>query len=276
MLRQFHYLAPGSEKELLEILCKYKEKARILAGGTNLLVDIRSDLVKPDYVVDIKNLEGLKDLRYSEEEGLYIGACVTCNEVIENKEVEEKFPLIAMAAKELASYQIRNRATVVGNICYASPAADMAPPLLVLEAEVLVLSSDGKEKRIPLKDFFTGVKKSLLGTDEFVKAIIVPAKNAAMEGGFEKSKRVKGHDLSIASVAMGKVNNILRFAIGSCAPTPVVLEDFSLETDVSEIINKAFEKISPIDDLRGGADYRKHMVSVYIRRLYKKFLGGEK
>jgi len=273
MLRQFQYLAPETEEELLKILSLHKEKAKILAGGTNLLVDIRSDLLRPEYVVDVKNIPGVKNIGYSHPDGIYIGACVTCNALIESETGQEN-PLLMAAAKELASYQIRNRATVVGNICYASPAADMAPALLVLEAEVLVLTSGG-EKKIAIKDFFKGVKKAALAPHEFVKAIIIPSKNVFMKGGYEKSKRVKGHDLSIVSVAMGKKNGTMRVAIGSCSPTPVLLGDFSSESPVSEIITKAMASVFPIDDLRGSADYRKHMLEVYIKKLYEK-LGGEK
>lgn len=274
MLQQFAYLTPASEKELTEILARHKDKARILAGGTNLLVDIRSKLIKPEYVVDVKKIPGVKDINFSEEKGLFIGASVTCNELLENKVVQEKYPLLVRGAEELASYQLRNRATVVGNICYASPAGDMAPVLLLLDAQVLIVSQRG-EKTVPLKEFFKGVKKSVLGPEDFVKGITVPSKSAYMKGGFEKSKRVKGHDLSIVSVAMSKEKDTFRVAVGSCAPVPVLVEGLSSQDNLKTITDKTINSVCPIDDLRGSAEYRFHMVKVYIKRLYAQLQGGE-
>jgi len=204
MLRKFNYLSPTTEEELLKFLAKHMGKAKLLAGGTNLFVDMRSDLLKPEYVIDIKKVPGVKEIKFLSRVGLSIGPGVTCNELIECKAVEEKYPLLIAAAKELASYQIRNRATVAGNICYASPAADMAPALLILGAKVKIASIAG-EDIIPLKDFFKGVKKTLLQPEEFVKALIIPEDYSFMKALYKKSKRVKGHDLSIVSVAMGRI-----------------------------------------------------------------------
>jgi carbon-monoxide dehydrogenase medium subunit len=272
MLRQFKYLAPTSEEELLKLLAIYGEKAKLLAGGTNVFVDIRSDLQRPEYVVDVKKIPGVKDISFIPGTGLTIGAAVTCNEIIENNLVKEKYPLLLSAARELASYQIRNRATVTGNICYGSPAADMAPALLILDARLTVLSIAGEEL-ISLKNFFKGVKKTALEPGDFVKSIIVPEEYIHMKALYKKSKRVKGHDLSIAGVAMGKIRGVFRIAIGSCGPTPILLDEIPVSTPLSEITAKVIEAISPIDDLRGSAEYRKHMVEVYIKSIYDE-LGG--
>ncbi|HPZ10045.1 MAG TPA: xanthine dehydrogenase family protein subunit M, partial [Candidatus Eremiobacteraeota bacterium] len=252
---------------------KHMGKAKLLAGGTNLFVDMRSDLLKPEYVIDIKKVPGVKEIKFLSRVGLSIGPGVTCNELIECKAVEEKYPLLIAAAKELASYQIRNRATVAGNICYASPAADMAPALLILGAKVKIASIAG-EDIIPLKDFFKGVKKTLLQPEEFVKALIIPEDYSFMKALYKKSKRVKGHDLSIVSVAMGRIKGFYRIAIGSCGPTPVLLEEIPVTVELKEIISKALKAISPIDDLRGSADYRRNMVEVYIKRIHQE-LGGK-
>ena len=272
MLRQFKYLAPTSEEELLRLLATYGEKAKLLAGGTNVFVDIRSDLQRPEYLLDVKKIPSLKEINFIPGTGLSIGAAVTCNELIENKTVEEKYPLLILAAKELASYQIRNRATVTGNICYGSPAADMAPALLILDARLMVLSIAGEEV-LSLKNFFKGVRKTALHPGDFVKSIIVPEEYISMKALYKKSKRVKGHDLSIVGVAMGKIRDVFRIAIGSCGPIPVLLDEISVSTPISEIIEHVFKAISPIDDLRGSTEYRKHMVEVYIKRIYDE-LGG--
>ncbi len=272
MLRQFKYLAPTSEEELLKLLAAYGEKAKLLAGGTNVFVDIRSDLQRPEYVVDVKKMPGVKEITFIPGTGLVIGAAVTCNEIIESNVIKEKYPLLSDAAKELASYQIRNRATVTGNICYGSPAADMAPALLILDGRLKVVSIAG-EDLIPLKNFYKGVRKTALNTGDFVKSIIVPEEYISMKGLYKKSKRVKGHDLTIAGVAMGKIGDVFRIAIGSCAPTPVLLDEIPVSTPLSEIIDHVIKAIKPIDDLRGSGEYRKHMVEVYVKRIYEE-LGG--
>ncbi|HPP88561.1 MAG TPA: FAD binding domain-containing protein, partial [bacterium] len=169
-------------------------------------------------------------------------------------------------------YPLRNRATIVGNIVNASPCADTAPGLLCLDAQVLIKSSSG-EKTIALKDFFEGVKKVKLAPNEFVSKIIVPPASAEAKGAYMKLKRIKGHDLSLVSVAMAVIKkNIIRVAIASAAPTPVILPDFSKNTKVDEIINVALKTVKPIDDIRSSKDYRLHMIGVYIKRLYEQLI----
>lgn len=270
MLNQFTYFKPRTEEELIEKLCNVQRETRLLAGGTDLLIYMKQDVVQPKVILDIKGVKEYSKIITESDGSLTIGASVTCNDVIENECIQRHFPILVEAAKTLGSYQLRNRATVVGNICNASPAADMAGPLLVLGASVVVGNSGGG-REIQLKDFFVGVKKNALKAGEFVKAIKIPAYFRDAKGNYLKASRIKGHDLGICNVAMCRVNGVLKISVGSCAITPVLLQDFDNSTATSDlIIGTAMKNISPIDDIRGSKEYRKHMVQVFIKRLLER------
>ncbi|GAH89877.1 unnamed protein product [marine sediment metagenome] len=161
ILKKFKYLKPDSIKETISILSQYGKKAQILNGGTDLIVEMRDKIIQPEYVVDIKAIPQLNKITYNKQDGLNIGATVTLNEISNSKVVQTHYPILVKACKTVGSYQVRNRATLAGNICNASPAADTAPPLLVLEAKVNIIGPTG-EKIVPINQFFTGVKKNIL------------------------------------------------------------------------------------------------------------------
>ena len=179
MNHAFHYLAPTSFEEALRLLADYGERGKLMAGGTDLLVNIRADLEHPTHVIDIKKIPGIADLTHDANDGLSIGAAVTVNAIIHDPAVNEHYPLLAACAHQLASHQVRNRATVVGNVVNASPCADMAPPLLCLEASIEIRSLEGA-RAVPCHTFFTGPKKTILKPGEMVSRITVPA---GMRGG---------------------------------------------------------------------------------------------
>lgn len=268
MLHDFLYHDPGSTSDALALLKDHGAESAVLSGGTDLLVAIRSGLTKPRHVIDLKGIDELHTLSWSDTEGLSIGACVTVNDLVESPIVQEKFPVLYAAGSELATFQLRNRATVIGNIVTASPCGDMSSPLLVHGGQVMLSSSRG-ERQMPLREFITGVKRTLIRPDEIVSRIIVPSDWAGARGGYEKLKRIKGHDLGVVAVAMIKSDAGIRVAISSAAPTPVLLPDFPVTATTADIQTKAQEMISPIDDVRATAEYRTYMVDVYIRRLMK-------
>jgi len=267
MLKEFCYLSPATREELLDMLAEKGSNGRLYAGGTDLLVDIRGGKAPPLYIIDVKKIEKYHLLSWGELEGLSIGAAVTCSDVVGSAVVKAHYPLLADAAEHLGSPQLRNRATIIGNLCTASPCADMAPMLLCLDASVEISSKLGGTRRIPLKELFTGVKKTSCAPHEVVERIIVPPGMADSEGGYEKLKRIKGHDLALASVAVAKKGDRIRVAIGSCAVTPVLLPDFPADTPAADIAAEAERSIMPIDDIRASRDYRLFMVKVYIERL---------
>lgn len=274
MLQEFSYQAPTTQVELLQILKEQGNEVRLLAGGTDLLVDIRAGIHKPRAVVDLKRIAEFKQLTFDAKTGLSIGATVRCIDVMQNKVIREKYPLIANAAGRIGSIQLRNRATLVGNLCTASPAADMAPALLCLDASIEIASAAGT-RLVKLSEFFTGVKRTVLDHSEVVTRILIPAASAGLKSGMEKLKRIKGHDLALASVCMVRRDTKLRVAVGACSVTPVLLPEFSVRDALSDIKDAAAKAIKPIDDVRASAKYRVFMVQTYIERLWNQIMTEE-
>ena len=266
MLHEFSYIKPTSMDELLGFLAAEGENSSVFSGGTDLFVNIRAGVSAPSYVVDLKRVPELQELGYDKSQGLSIGACVTVNQLVEDEAAQSHYPILVEAGTELATYQLRNRATVIGNIVTASPCGDMTSPLLCLGAEVVLTSKRGS-RQMALGEFITGVKTTQIASDEIVTKIVVPTKYIDAVGGYKKLKRIKGHDLGVVAVVMIKTKDVVRVAISSAAPTPVLLEDFSLETPFADIQKAAQTAISPIDDVRCTREYRSFMVDVYIRRL---------
>ncbi|MBU4362737.1 xanthine dehydrogenase family protein subunit M, partial [bacterium] len=200
-MKEFEYLKPDSIKEIISILSHFEEKAQILNGGTDLIVEMRDKIIQPEYLVDIKAIPQFNKITYDEQEGLEIGATVTLNEISDSKVVRAHYPILVEACKTVGSYQVRNRATLVGNICNASPAADTAPPLLVLEAKVNIIGPTG-EKIVPINQFFTGVKKNILKKGEIVTSITIPPIKGKWVGVYLKQGRKKEVDLATVGVAV--------------------------------------------------------------------------
>jgi CO/xanthine dehydrogenase FAD-binding subunit len=269
MLHEFSYVEPGSLSELLEFLAAHGPESAVLAGGTDLLIGIRAGIDKPTYVVDLKRIPELQELSYESKSGLSIGAAVNVNRVVEHDAVGNHYKILEIAGRELATFQLRNRATVIGNIVTASPCGDMSSPLLCLDAQVELLSASGSRSML-LKEFITGVKKTRIKPEEIVSRITVPTTFIDAAGGYEKLKRIKGHDLGVVAVTMIKSRETMRVAISSAAPTPVLLPDFPLDTPAAEVQKIAASSISPIDDVRCTREYRYFMVDIYIRRLMER------
>ena len=266
MLHEFSYHRPDSLDAALTLLSTYGADATAFSGGTDLLVNVRAGLMRPRHVVDLKGVDKLHELSWSESNGLSIGACVTVNELVDHPVVRERFMILSIAGAELATFQLRNRATVVGNVVTASPCGDMAGPLLVLGGEVVLASSSG-ERSVPLGEFITGVKKTIIRPEEIVVRIVVPNRWAGAAGGYEKLKRIKGHDLGVVSVTLIKHEKGVRAAVGSAAPTPVLIADMGADVAYEAVQAKARSAINPIDDVRATAEYRSFMVNAFIKRL---------
>jgi len=273
ILRKFEYLKPDSIKETISILSQYGGKAQILNGGTDLIVGIRDKINQPEYVVDIKAIPQLNKITYSEQDGLHIGATVTLNEISDSKVVRRNYPILAEACKTVGSYQVRNRATLVGNICNASPAADTTPPLLVLEAKVNIIGPTG-EKIVPINEFFTGVKKNILKKGEIVTSVIVPFLRDEWTGVYLKQGRRKDVDLATVGVAVVCIRDEIRIALGAVAPTPIrafkteeLLKGKTIDESLLEKAGKsALTEVSPISDVRSSQEYREEIIKVLVRR----------
>lgn len=281
ILRKFEYLKLDSIKETISILSQYGGKAQILNGGTDLIVGIRDKIIQPEYVVDIKAIPQLNKITYSEQDGLHIGATATLNEISDSKVVQRNYPILAEACKTVGSYQVRNRATLVGNICNASPAADTTPPLLVLEAKVNIIGPTG-EKIVPINEFFTGVKKNILKKGEIVTSVIVPSLRDEWTGVYLKQGRRKDVDLATVGVAVVCIRDEIRIALGAVAPTPIrafkteeLLKGKTIDESLLEKAGKsALTEVSPISDVRSSQEYREEIIKVLVRRAVLQAKGG--
>ena len=272
MIYTFKYFAPATRAELHSMLTDRGPGAALLSGGTDLLVNIRNGALRPECVLNVKKVKGFSGLDWSAEEGLIIRAACTINELLGDPKVRQDYPLLAACAHELASYQIRNRATVVGNVANASPCSDMAVALLCLKARAVLSSSRG-EREVPFQEFFKGVKRTVLLPGELLERIIVPAASAGAQGDYRKLKRISGHDLAIVGVALLKQDGELRMGISSAGPTPVFVGGLKSTASADDVVAAAMAAVSPISDVRCTREYREHMIQFYVRRLLEEVKG---
>ncbi len=281
---RYEYHRPRNLLEVLELRQEHPD-ALLMAGGTDLMVRMRRGDLRPRHVISLRAMHELGGIEELLDGGLRIGANVTMRELIHSDLVQERFPVLAQAAARLGSPQIRTSATVGGNLCNASPCADMAPPLLVLEAMVELLSPAGG-RDLPLRDFFSGPGQTHMADDEIFGAVKVLPMEEGEGALFKKKGRVR-MDLAQASVAMrlsldGSRCRAAWIAAGSVAPTPrrlenteAVLQGNELNDDLLELAAEvAAGEVSPVDDIRSTAAYRRHIVGVYVRRGAQELLQG--
>lgn len=270
------YLRPETLLDALMLKDKYGRDARVLAGGTDLIINLRDNMISCKYMIDIKKIPEMKEVSYNQDAGLTIGGAVSLNEMMENEYVKSEYTILIESGKTLANSLLRNRATMLGNICNASPAGDMIPSALVLEGSVEAISKNGS-RFIPLKDFFLGVKKNAILDNEIALRVIFPKSEGT--GAYLKKSRIKGHDLAqIGAAGMLKNNGKLTLAISAAAPIPLLFDnlgnfdkrDLRDEHAVREIIEKVMESIHPISDQRASKEYRIAMAEYLIREVLQK------
>jgi len=278
MLPEFELLMPRTLPEALEMLAEWAPDGMPIAGGTNIIPDLRGGRYRPACLVNVAGLPELGGIR--QEDGiLVIGGGVTIAEVLEDPLVAQWVPVLREAARSLANPLVRNRATVAGNLANASPAADMAPPLLVLDAEVELASREGT-RRVPLKDFFLDVRRTVRQPHELITAICVPLPPAATRAHFFKVALRKANAIAVVNGAVradlgddGSCQTA-RIALGAVAPIPIrayeaerALEGRPLTPDIiTRAARLAAEATRTIDDIRGSAAYRRHVTEVMVRR----------
>ena len=273
-LPDFEYKKPDSFKKATTLLHENGSAARVFMGGTDVFVQMRSGHLCPDILVDLKNLPDMTQITYNTKKGLVIGAAATMNNIAKVPEVQQHYPLLVEAIETVASYQIRNRATMGGNLANASPAADTAPAALVLRATLGIKGPDG-ERKIPVGDFFIAPGKTALEGNEILSSIEFPIPESGLIGRYLKLGRNAEGDLAIAGVAVvgfpekGSASGYqFRIALASVAPTPIrapeaeaILGEAALSDERINMAALAVEDAaSPIDDLRASASYRNSMV----------------
>ena len=283
-MQPFDYKTAGSVEEVLSLLASSNGKARILCGGTDLLVQMRENRTKAELLIDVKNIPDLTSIRYDPNEGLWIGAASSCFAISHNKSVLENYPGLIDAVRLIGGVQIQYRASLGGNLCNASPAADSIPALIVHKA-VCVIASNNGEREIPAEQFCTAPGKNALQHGEFLLAIKVPSVEKYF--GARYLRFIPRNEMDIAVVGAGASvmldetgGRILsaRIALGAVAPTPLFVEEAGAflagkevtQENIQEAAKIAQAAARPISDLRGTAEYRKHLSAVLTRRALEK------
>jgi carbon-monoxide dehydrogenase medium subunit len=288
-VRPFEYYEPRTLDEAISLLQNGQGRANLLNGGTDLLVEIKEHLRAPEAVINIKRIPGLGRLTYGDQDGLSIGGLVTIRQVETSPVVKEKYAGLAQAAAELGSIQVRNRATVAGNICCASPWADTLPPLIADAAVLRIAGPDG-ERTVLMEEFFTGPGRTVLSASEILIEIIIPPPPPHTGKTYIKHGRRQAMELATVGVGVsltldGERCGEVRIVLGAVAPTPIraraaegLLRGAAPVTPelIAAAARKAMEESRPTTDVRGTAEYRREMVRVLTRRALDKALGQAK
>jgi carbon-monoxide dehydrogenase medium subunit len=285
-VKTFEFFDPPSLAHVLDLLGRFEGRGKLIAGGTDLLVQMKNHLLAPETVINLMRVPELKG--FEEKSGeLRIGALVPHAQMENAPVLKGGREILSEAARKVGSVQIRHRGTLGGNLCNASPSADMAPPLLVLGAEVNLAGGRG-ERRIPLESFFLGPGKTAIQPDEVLVEVFVPHAPPHSRGAFLKLGRRRSLDLALVSVAVlltmdedGVTCRRARIALGGVAPTPLRAKETEKALDGQRLdeagIRRAGEVASaecqPISDIRASAEYRREMVRVLTERAIKKCLG---
>jgi CO/xanthine dehydrogenase FAD-binding subunit len=274
VLPKFRYLKPETLEEACSMLSQFNGKARVIAGGTDLMVNLKQKTDRPAYLVDISYLPGLNAIECNEADALKIGALCTHSDIESSSLIRAKFNILAQACRSIGSVQIRNLGTIGGNLCNASPSADSAPALLGLNAKVRIFGSAG-EKQTELAKFFMGPGETILKPDEILTGIDIPAKSPGFSGVYLKLSPRRAMDLAVVGVAIllwlsadGSICTDIRIALGAVAPVPIrafkaekIIRGQKLDDAlIDETARVAAEETRPITDLRGSMEYRKEMV----------------
>jgi CO/xanthine dehydrogenase FAD-binding subunit len=273
-MQTFSYHRPADIQTLFTLMQQCAHEYRLLAGGTDLLVRLKSGRISPKAIIDIKDITLLQEGIRQDGNSFVIGALTLMAEIESHPGIQQYFPALVEAVHTVGSVQIRNRASIAGNLCNASPAADSAPALLIYKAIVTCISQKG-ERQVPLKEFFVGPGRTVLAEDELVKEIILPIPSANQAAAFTRLTRRKGVDLATINLCCQvNTSGATRFALGAVGPVPFIVEEAegmltSTTTSPEEkkaCIAKLMEKASPISDVRASKEYRQAMLTVLGQR----------
>jgi len=277
-VRRFELILPESVDECIKALAKGGPESKLLAGGTDLLPQLKNGLLKPARVIDLSGVARLRSIEVGNGRGLKIGSAVTARTLELDRTVRASYLSVAESGALVGSVQIRNLATLGGNICNAAPSADMAPPLLALDAEAVITGPKG-ERRVPIAAFFTGVRRTVLAPDEILVELVVPNPGAHSGGNYLRHTPRRELDIAVVGVASqltlanGRCTKA-RIALAAVAPVPLraaaaeqVLEGQAVTPDlIKRAADLAVDAARPISDQRGSADFRRHLVRVLTRR----------
>jgi carbon-monoxide dehydrogenase medium subunit len=283
-VKDFTYLAPTTLREAVELLAEHRGKTKVLAGGTDLMLQLQDGMWAPEYVVAVRNIPELNVLDFHARSGLTLGAATTLRRIETSRAVRERYPELATGASEIGSVQIRNLASLGGNMCTATPSADGVPALVSLEATARIASVRG-ERTVPLEAFFIGVRKTVLEPDELVVDLHIPAPPPRTSGAYVKLDTRPQMDLAIVGVAttvsLAAADSVIKkvtICLGAVATTPIRVREaeeiltgrpFSEEL-LAEAGQAAARAARPISDVRASADYRREQCDLMTRRAIRQ------
>lgn len=279
-LPDIDYYAPQTIQETCSLLTQLGSKAKVLSGGTDLMVKMKHGVLSCEALVSLKELRELKEITYQQGKGVVIGARATHNELVNSTLLNEKYLSISEAAHQMASNQIRNLGTVGGNIVNAVPSADLPPILIALGATITMVGPDG-ERTIPLEEYFTGPGRSVMAQNEVVTQFTIPDQPTTGSTYIKFGLRASGA-LAVVGVASavtveGNIIKDARIVLGAVAPTPLRAKNAEAVLIGKEYTDDLLEQAgvaaaaecSPISDIRGSAEYRRDMVRVFTKRSLK-------
>ncbi len=277
-MHAINYEAPSTLDQAVSILKAHGENARPFCGGTDIIIQLRAGVRRTEHLVDIKKIKELRNLSFDAKKGLRLGAAVPCIEIHENEMMHRMYPGLTEAAHLIGSLQIQNRASVGGNLCNGSPAADTTPALIALGAKARIVGGKG-EREVPVETFVLSPGRTVLGPGELLVEILIPAPSP--HSGDAYLRFIPRNEMDIAVVGVGvavtldgeKVKSA-RIGLAAVAATPLLaskaaesLAGKKLDAKVLEEAGRlASEITSPIDDMRGTAEYRRHITGVLTRR----------
>ncbi|MDA8188501.1 MAG: xanthine dehydrogenase family protein subunit M [Dehalococcoidales bacterium] len=279
LLPKFELLQPRSLEEATTMLAESNGETRVIAGGTDILVQMKWRKLRPSRLVDIKALEELRGLRWGQDH-LRIGALITHREIETNQRIWDRFSALAEACRLVGSFQIRSMGTIGGNLCNAAPSAESAPPLLVFDAQAVIVTADGKIS-LPLEDFFVGPGKTLLQPRQLLQGITLPYPPARTGSAYLRHSPRNAMDIATVGVAArvtldegGATCRDVRIALGAVAPTPKVarsaeeaLRGKPLQQEfIRAAARLAAQEAEPITDIRASAGYRREIVEILTER----------
>ena len=282
-MKKFDYCQPESLQEAYRLMEKGKGGAKYVAGGTDLIVNIKKGVIQPNALISLKRIKELTGISQNKE--LALGSMTLLRDIQRDPRISQKYPALLQAVKALATPQIRNVATIGGNLCNSAPSADCAPPLLVMEA-TLALDGPGSQREVPIEAFFKGPGQTCLEASEILTGIRIPPPNGAATMAFLKLGRVST-DIAIVNAAAcltmkKQVCVKCRLAVGAVAPVPLRLRSVETMIEGNEISAELLERagkmvereVSPITDVRSTEEYRRIISGVLVKRAIEKAMKG--
>jgi len=278
-VRRFELVLPESVEACVKALAQGGGETKVLAGGTDLVPQMKNGVLKPARVIDLSGIPRLRAIEAGNGRGIRIGSAVTARTLELDRAVLGNYLSLAESGALVGSVQVRNLATLGGNLCNAAPSADMAPPLLALDAEAVITGPKG-ERRVPIAAFFTGVRRTVLAPDELLVELAVPSPGSRSGGNYLRHTPRRELDIAVVGVAsqltLGSngVCTKARIALAAVAPVPLraTAAEQALEGQlvtperIARAADLAVEAAKPISDQRGSADFRRHLVRVLTRR----------